>query len=327
MNVLLLFFLLRCATGFLWRSFIVAALFALHPFNVECVAWVSERRSLLCTFFLFLALFAYVWYIRKPGVVNPGGPVRFRTRLETNDHHPAIRASAARLLASRTSSDSGRLRKHVPLFQEIVAARPGENSTFPFVSRQCVRHGACSGSVQRHRREGDFDFPGALGERTLVVSLVHPQRVVAHAPDHFLSTPGRYTSALETASGSRRHFGHHLFLHKPPPSPLLDCRLVLVSRLSRTSHRIGSSRPSGHGRLLRLHASFRDFRSCCMVDCGPLCLAAAPLGTSRRRVRDFSDFLWSFDLAANHVLERQFHCLWPRPENRAGQFHCRKQLR
>lgn len=69
-NVLLLFFLLRCATGFLWRSFIVAALFALHPFNVECVAWVSERKSLLCTFFLFLALFAYGWYIRKPGVVR-----------------------------------------------------------------------------------------------------------------------------------------------------------------------------------------------------------------------------------------------------------------
>jgi len=67
-NVALLFFLLRAATGFLWRSFLVAALFALHPLNVECVAWVSERKSLLCTFFLFLALLGYGWYVRKPGV-------------------------------------------------------------------------------------------------------------------------------------------------------------------------------------------------------------------------------------------------------------------
>ena len=66
-NVVLLFFLLRVATGYLWRSFIVAALFAVHPLNVECVAWVSERKSLLCTFFMLLTLFAYGWYARKPG--------------------------------------------------------------------------------------------------------------------------------------------------------------------------------------------------------------------------------------------------------------------
>lgn len=67
-NVVLLFLLLRAATGFLWRSFFVAALFALHPLNVECVAWISERKSLLCTLFFFLALFAYGWYVRKPGI-------------------------------------------------------------------------------------------------------------------------------------------------------------------------------------------------------------------------------------------------------------------
>ncbi len=69
-NVVLLFLLLRAATGFLWRSAFVAALFALHPFNVECVAWVAERKSLLCTLFMFLALFAYGWYVRKPGVAR-----------------------------------------------------------------------------------------------------------------------------------------------------------------------------------------------------------------------------------------------------------------
>jgi Flp pilus assembly protein TadD len=67
-NVVLLFFLLHKATGCRWRSAMVAAVFAVHPLNVECVAWVSERKSLLCAAFLFLALFAYGWYVRKPGV-------------------------------------------------------------------------------------------------------------------------------------------------------------------------------------------------------------------------------------------------------------------
>ena len=68
LNVVLLFYLLLKATGYLWRSSLVAAIFAVHPLNVECVAWISERKSLLCTALLFLALFAYGWYVRKPGV-------------------------------------------------------------------------------------------------------------------------------------------------------------------------------------------------------------------------------------------------------------------
>ncbi|MGA3107395.1 MAG: tetratricopeptide repeat protein [Terriglobales bacterium] len=67
-NAILLFLLLQSATGFRWRSFIVAALFALHPINVESVAWAAERKNVLSTLFFLLALYAYGEYVRRPGV-------------------------------------------------------------------------------------------------------------------------------------------------------------------------------------------------------------------------------------------------------------------
>src|SRR5208282_4045614 len=65
-NVLLLFALLQRATGAVWRSFLVAALFAFHPLNVETVAWVAERKSLLCILFSLLTIATYGWYVRRP---------------------------------------------------------------------------------------------------------------------------------------------------------------------------------------------------------------------------------------------------------------------
>jgi protein O-mannosyl-transferase len=64
-NTLLLFLLLNRVTGTLWRSAVVAALFASHPIHVESVAWVSERKDVLSTCFGLLAIWAYVCYTER----------------------------------------------------------------------------------------------------------------------------------------------------------------------------------------------------------------------------------------------------------------------
>jgi hypothetical protein len=66
LDVVLLFWVLFRATGYAGRSFMVAALFALHPLNVESVAWIAERKTMLSAAFFLLALGAYRWYASQP---------------------------------------------------------------------------------------------------------------------------------------------------------------------------------------------------------------------------------------------------------------------
>jgi Tfp pilus assembly protein PilF len=65
-NVVLLYLLLMWATRRFGPSLFVAALFALHPINVESVAWIAERKNVLCTMSFFVTLWAYGWYAKQP---------------------------------------------------------------------------------------------------------------------------------------------------------------------------------------------------------------------------------------------------------------------
>lgn len=78
-NSALLFLFLRKATGSLWRSATVAALFAVHPMHVESVAWVSERKDTLSTLFFLLCLLSYSHVARasaRAGGLKPAATSR-----------------------------------------------------------------------------------------------------------------------------------------------------------------------------------------------------------------------------------------------------------
>jgi tetratricopeptide (TPR) repeat protein len=104
-NTLLLFLWLRQLTGTLWRSAIVAALFAWHPLHVESVAWASERKDVLSTFFWMLTLIAYTRYAQKrPRVESRGSRADITVqaldfRLSTLDYFLALLFFACGLMS------------------------------------------------------------------------------------------------------------------------------------------------------------------------------------------------------------------------------------
>jgi Tfp pilus assembly protein PilF len=67
-NTILVFWFLLRTTHARWPSALVAAFFAVHPLHVESVAWASERKDTLSTFFGLLSLIGYVRYAEAPSI-------------------------------------------------------------------------------------------------------------------------------------------------------------------------------------------------------------------------------------------------------------------
>ena len=68
MSMLLLFWCFKRMTGAVWRSAFVAALFSLHPLQVEPVTWITTRNTILSVFFCILTLCFYIYYTEKPSL-------------------------------------------------------------------------------------------------------------------------------------------------------------------------------------------------------------------------------------------------------------------
>jgi tetratricopeptide (TPR) repeat protein len=106
-NTVLLFLWLRSLTAAFWRSALVAALFALHPLHVESVAWVAERKDVLCSFFGLLSLWAYSRYAQ--GRMH---------NAEGSSQRPDARGRKAKSASDRTTDHgtrtAGRSTFHLP---------------------------------------------------------------------------------------------------------------------------------------------------------------------------------------------------------------------
>lgn len=70
LNVLMLYYLLLTTTGSKRRSLFVAALFAVHPVNVDPVTWIAERKTILSGFFWLAGFITYKYYCKTPGFIR-----------------------------------------------------------------------------------------------------------------------------------------------------------------------------------------------------------------------------------------------------------------
>ena len=133
-NAVLVLVVLFTLTGARWRSGIVAALFAVHPLNVESVAWVAERKNVLSTLFWLAGMWAYARYVRLPsrrryagvalclalGLMSKPMVVTFPFVLLLLDWWPLRRWTPGRPGAGRRARDLAR--EKLPLFALVAAA-------------------------------------------------------------------------------------------------------------------------------------------------------------------------------------------------------------
>ena len=97
LNVLLVFAILRFLCAHDWAACGGALLFALHPVQVEPVAWVSGTKDLLCGFFSLLALWQYLLYAaaKSTPVPSMGGPLKRSTQSNPSIPKPKLHYALA----------------------------------------------------------------------------------------------------------------------------------------------------------------------------------------------------------------------------------------
>ena len=138
LNAVLLFALLRQLTGATWRSFFVAALFAVHPLRVQSVAWVAERKDVLSGFFGLLTLLFYTRYALNE--VHGPPPVVHGSRSKKQSQKAESSGKAVTGLAPRAAPFLSRITPHPsgPYLASLFCCALGLMSkamlvTWPFV--------------------------------------------------------------------------------------------------------------------------------------------------------------------------------------------------
>ena len=210
----------------------VAALFALHPINVESVAWIAERKNLLSMLFFLLALGSYRWYAREPklgryavvaflfalGLLAKPQVITFPFVLLLWDYWPLQRMmyEEPRVRKSSRCSDSR---------QKSFLARAGEA---PAV---CTFRGQRSHHYGRrpHRHREDLVSPAHSHRgRDCFLRAISRQGGLAFAAGSFLSPSRKFSATVARIRGIVPARGHHSAGLRSPQSPLSFGGLALV---------------------------------------------------------------------------------------------------
>ena len=235
LNAALLLLLLWRATRRLGLSFFVAALFALHPVNVESVAWVAERKNVLSTTFFLLTLGAYGWYALKPGwrryvavsgmlacgLASKPMVVTLPFVLLLVDYWPLQRIKGwvepSETLAAKQFTATRLLLEKLPLL--LLAGGSA------FITLYAQRAAGAVSAV-----------PFALGVR-LKNAIFCYAMYVANSACSALSSSRKFTGDLEGGAGGGISHHYQRSGGEVPDASLSRSRLALVSRHSRSCHR------------------------------------------------------------------------------------------
>jgi hypothetical protein len=179
-NVWLLFWLLQKATGQLWRSFFVALFFAVHPLNVETVAWIARRKSLLSALFALLS----VWMVRPARRMEPisraAVPLCSGSDGETDGAKPARSFAAVRLLADAAI-------RRTWAFASLETACAGKGSPTRHECGEFCAHGEGAESGRIGDEPVSSAGFNAYRERCNFLRCIHRKDFLACAPGDLLS--------------------------------------------------------------------------------------------------------------------------------------------
>jgi tetratricopeptide (TPR) repeat protein len=142
-NTLILFLVLRKMTEAVWRSALVAALFALHPMHIQSVAWITERKDVLSGFFMLMTLWAYTQHAQQRQDETSEGTIAYSFPALSTFLLPSARPLQLALLFFALGLMSKPMLVTLPAILLLLDFWPLNRATGLVHIRQCFQSSIC----------------------------------------------------------------------------------------------------------------------------------------------------------------------------------------
>ena len=250
LDAVLLFWVLKRATGYAGRSLMVAALFALHPVNVESVAWLAERKTMLSTLFCLLALAAYRWYASKPsvgrylattglfilGLWSKPQIIMLPLVLLLWDYWPLQRMFAGDQPASAAAGG-------IPAKSLWWLVK----EKFPLFFICIVDAGVTMIAQHVAGEQQPYTLWIRIENAFVSYTPLHTQSLLADEPCALLSASRQVRALVAGVDVNRGPGSHHRAGGAGPAAQVLHCGMAVVPHYAAPLHRLGAGRCAGYG--------------------------------------------------------------------------------